>query len=279
MRKTNKHNRQKRSQANAIAFSTVAITAIASIMLVKNYGTVSVPSCNVYTGDYNDLIVRPVNELYDVTVTSAFDTSVPAETTLVVTTTDMTTSITSMSTTEEITDCVTTSDVVTEDTTPLETTVTSEPELVTEATTTQYRARPEIYDCPLPDHVQEYIYSQAKLYSIDYELIMAIIKAESNYDQYAYSGSSHGLMQINNINYSLAVKLGVNDLYDACGNVLVGTYLFNDLLSRHTIKDALICYNVGEYAAEQQGLLGTDTAYTDKVLEYYYDYTYHTSAN
>ena len=144
-------------------------------------------------------------------------------------------------------------------------------EVISEATLTT-STRPKIEDCPLDEDLQSYIYELSIDYSIEYEMIMALIKTESNYEINAYSGSSCGLMQVNKCNTEYAKNLGVYDLYDPKGNVLVGINMLSDLLEKYNLTDALTCYNVGETGAARAGLLGKPSKYSDKVFKYYYEY-------
>lgn len=132
--------------------------------------------------------------------------------------------------------------------------------------------KPTISDCPLDEDLQSYIYELSMDYGIEYELIMALIKTESNYEIDAYSGSSCGLMQVNKCNTEYAKNLGVYNLYDPQGNILVGINILSDLLEKYTLTDALTCYNVGETGAARAGLLGGPSKYSDKVYGYYYEY-------
>lgn len=151
------------------------------------------------------------------------------------------------------------------------------PVIIDDVNTTKYVVEPTysipvIPDCPLSEYMQEYIYNLSVEYDVPYELVMAVIRTESNFEPTACSGSSHGLMQIHRINAQYAHELGVDDLYDPAGNVLVGVTILSDLLKRHTITDALTCYNIGEYAAEQKGMLGKPSKYSTKVWGYYSEY-------
>lgn len=130
--------------------------------------------------------------------------------------------------------------------------------------------RPHIEDCTLSEDVQQYIYQTSSDFDVDYLLVMAIIKAESSYNPNATSGVAHGLMQIHNINKDYAKSMGVYNLYDQKGNVLVGISIISKLLEEYTYQDALTCYNMGEIGA--QPYLGKGSNYSNKVLSYYYEY-------
>lgn len=139
-----------------------------------------------------------------------------------------------------------------------------------ESTPVNTSGRPVIYDCTLSDDVQQYIYDKCKEYGVPYELIMAIMKKESTFRPGAKNGPCVGLMQLNiNYNSATASALGVS-LYDAKGNALVGIIAVSNLLSKYSIHDALMCYNMGEFGAKKY--LGGSTSYSRKVVQYYNEY-------
>lgn len=99
-------------------------------------------------------------------------------------------------------------------------------------------ARPVYYDIPFSDEEQDLIRTIASNYGIDYELVLAIIKTESNFNpnQIGDYGNSFGLMQVqprywnslfnqNNCSGWFSVKDNVTvgcailwHLYGACGD-------------------------------------------------------------
>ena len=85
--------------------------------------------------------------------------------------------------------------------------------------------------------------------SVSPAMVMAIIEHESNFDRYAvnYNGTCFGLMQIYvYYNQGRMNKLGVTDIYDAYGNILVGVDLLSELY--HTYgnwSEALYHYSGG----------------------------------
>lgn len=240
-------------------------TTIGTTVTDETTTTYSIEDCHIYIGAYDNLIVDPVNVIYNVTESESTTTTEEVTTTTEITTTEITTTpIIEATTAEEIT---TTTEIT------IEPMIAEETTTITEITTTEeINERPEIYDCTLSEYLQEYTYNLCNEYGIPYELVMAVMKKESAYQTTAYSGNSYGLMQINIINYKYAQNLGVYDLYDPAGNILVGVNLLSELMERHTVSDALICYNVGETAAKNKGLLGNSTGYSDTVLGYYYEY-------
>jgi len=80
-------------------------------------------------------------------------------------------------------------------------------------------------------------------------MVMAIIEHESNFNRYAvnYNGTCFGLMQIYvYYHQSRMNRLGVTDIYDAYGNILVGVDLLDELYrSSGNWSNALYQYSGG----------------------------------
>ncbi len=92
----------------------------------------------------------------------------------------------------------------------------------------------------------------AAYYDLEPELIKAVIKVESNFDQKALSGAgAKGLMQImDDTETWVASKRGENSkpwaLYEAEYNISVGTYYLRYLMDRFgSAEVALAAYNAG----------------------------------
>lgn len=101
---------------------------------------------------------------------------------------------------------------------------------------------------PIDRHIEFY----SAIYSVDGDLIRAIISGESNGDVKAYNrnrNGSHdrGLMQINSCNFDwLREELGITDFYDPEQNIRCGTYIIADLMKSHSeLHEILMCYNMG----------------------------------
>ena len=122
----------------------------------------------------------------------------------------------------------------------------------------------------ISEETQSYIYYLAKGYNIDYDLVMAIIEAESGYNSDIISATDdYGLMQINGINHKwLHDILGVTDFLNPEQNVQAGMFILNYLFDKYEEPElVLMAYNLGETGAKRlwdSGIHSTD--YTEKVL-------------
>lgn len=122
------------------------------------------------------------------------------------------------------------------------------------------------YDVPLSRDLQDYIIDLCKVNNISPELVLAIIKVESNYCATAVNASEscYGLMQINRCNFA-AYQL--DEPTDDFENVRVGITIFAELLDKHgNVNKALMAYNCGPTGAKrlwEQGI--TETSYCRKV--------------
>ena len=100
------------------------------------------------------------------------------------------------------------------------------------------------------DHI---IKSKCDQYSMDYELIKAVIKAESNFNPYAVSSKgARGLMQLMP---GTAYSLGVYDPFDVEANIDGGIRYLKAMLEKFggNEKLALAAYNAGPNTVEKYG--------------------------
>ena len=104
-------------------------------------------------------------------------------------------------------------------------------------------------------------------YNIDYLLVIALIEMESEFDPDAVNGTHYGLCQISSKWHSERAKeLGVDDLYDPIGNVLVGVDYLNELLGKDKgVTYALMAYRLGEGEAKNKYAEGKSIPYSDKI--------------
>lgn len=119
---------------------------------------------------------------------------------------------------------------------------------------------------PLDDEFQEYIHGVCDDYQIAYDLVLAVMKTESEFDDAVIGdrGEAVGLMQIQPRWWQeKADSLGL-DIHDNCGNVKLGIIILTEALDRNggDLNKALKEYNAG--TAEYPG-----NEYIDRVFENY----------
>ncbi len=132
-------------------------------------------------------------------------------------------------------------------------------------------------DVPLSVELQDYIYDLCDSYDVPFELVVAVIDAESSFRADAVSATDdYGLMQINKIGHAeLSEKLGIQDFLDPYQNVHAGIYVLSQALQATDgdVVAALMRYNCGPTGARRLWDKGVhSTAYTDKVMRLYNGY-------
>jgi soluble lytic murein transglycosylase-like protein len=93
----------------------------------------------------------------------------------------------------------------------------------------------------------------ARTHGVDADLIHAVIRAESNYDNFALSEKgAMGLMQLMS---DTAVQYGVRNVFDPAQNVEGGTRYLKDLMRLFNSKTELVlaAYNAGQEAVRKFG--------------------------
>lgn len=120
--------------------------------------------------------------------------------------------------------------------------------------------------------------SAAKKYGVDSNLILSVIKQESDFDSNSTSGvGAAGLMQIMPENFS---SLGITNQYDVNQNVDGGTKLLKEYLDQYNgnTEMALMAYNGGPGTMQRRGVSSSDDLYkmpsetqnyVPKVMGYY----------
>jgi soluble lytic murein transglycosylase-like protein len=124
----------------------------------------------------------------------------------------------------------------------------------------------EVTDTYLSTEIQNYIYDAADKYFICPELIMAIVETESSGDPNAQNGSCIGLMQVSApFHQERMERLGVTDLRDPAGNILVGTDYLAELAARYDdLPVVLMLYNGDSNALDAEDGFVSD--YAKKII-------------
>ena len=121
-----------------------------------------------------------------------------------------------------------------------------------------------VYDIPLDAGLQKYTFDTCVEYGIEkhYELVLAIMWRESNFDINAVSSTNdYGIMQINACNHkALKKKLKFVDIMEPENNIEAGIYLISCMLKKYDRHEALMAYNMGEAGARRQWRRGNYTS-------------------
>lgn len=125
-------------------------------------------------------------------------------------------------------------------------------------------------DIPLSDELQEYTYHTAQKYNVDYDLILAIMQTESQYNNIiSDNGEDIGLCQINVINAEWLYKeYGLYNLMEEHQNIEACAIILNKLQGQFDDESHVVmAYNLGEGKAKKYINSGKTTEYTEKVYE------------
>ena len=126
-------------------------------------------------------------------------------------------------------------------------------------------------DIPLDPEIQEFAFYLCHEYNVNFLLLMAVIKTESNYRADLISSSGdYGLLQINKINHGwIADNLKLTDMLDPYQNIRAGVYMLSDLFEKYgTTERVLMAYNLGESGANALWRGGVyETGYVRVVME------------
>ena len=131
-----------------------------------------------------------------------------------------------------------------------------------------YNNTTEIRDTWISDEYVEYIIEISNKYSVQPELIEAIIERESSGVSTATNKSCKGLMQVNSvIHKKRMISLGVSDIYDPYSNILVGVDLFTEIAEKYDDVAAALMHYHGERNVESKLDRGHLSKYASDILE------------
>lgn len=131
--------------------------------------------------------------------------------------------------------------------------------------------RQEVKAPPLTEEeiINQYIHDICLEQGVDERLIKSVVRMESNYNPDALGdhGRSVGLMQIQpRWHKQRAADLGITDLRDPYGNLVVGIDYLSDLLELYSPELALMVYNGGPTYASKMHSRGMVSRYAREVI-------------
>lgn len=103
-------------------------------------------------------------------------------------------------------------------------------------------------DVPLDGELQAYLRAACEESGVDYELMLALIRKETNYQNLmGDGGDSYGYCQVQPRWHKARMeRLGVTDLMDPYGNFRVAADYLSELLKKYPVEEALTAYNSGK---------------------------------
>lgn len=111
------------------------------------------------------------------------------------------------------------------------------------------------------EKINEAVNKYSEIYGVDKNLILAIIKQESNFDKNAISeAGAKGLMQLMDFNLD---NYGVSNAYDIEENIEAGVKHIKYCLDKFSgnVEMALMAYNAGEGTMERRGVTSSEDLY------------------
>lgn len=122
-------------------------------------------------------------------------------------------------------------------------------------------------DTYISEEIQGYCIEIGEMYGVCPELLMAIVEAESSGNPEAKNGNCLGLMQVSQRwHYDRMERLGVSDLFDPYGNILVGTDYLMELAYKYGDLGLVLDKYNGNSKAEYNAENGIVSEYANKVL-------------
>ena len=136
--------------------------------------------------------------------------------------------------------------------------------------TTQPDKAPYSREIPLSDELQRFTYETAEKYGVNYDLMLAIMQTESQFQNVVSdNGEDIGLCQINACNAEwLYNEYGLNNLLDEKQNIEACAIILNKLQGQFSDESHVVmAYNLGAGKAQKYIKSGKITEYTEKVYE------------
>ena len=112
----------------------------------------------------------------------------------------------------------------------------------------------QIPDSAMPEHILGLVEAISKTHGVDPRLVAAVMKVESNYDQWARS--SKGALGLMQLIPATGKRFGVQNFFDPAQNIEGGVrYLkfLSDKFGAHNLDLQLAAYNAGENLVERLG--------------------------
>ena len=128
-----------------------------------------------------------------------------------------------------------------------------------------------LFDIPLSDSLQRYIYEICADEGVPVTLALAMIEHESGFNTEVISSTDdYGLMQINAINHEwLEEKYRVADFLNPYQNAFCGITIIGSYIEKYgDYGKALMAYNMGDYGAQKSWENGvTSSSYSTTILD------------
>jgi soluble lytic murein transglycosylase-like protein len=128
----------------------------------------------------------------------------------------------------------------------------------------------KLYNVPLSDSLQRYIFDISTQEEVPVALVMAMIEHESQFNPEIISETNdYGLMQINFINHEhLKEEFRCADMLNPYQNVFCGIKIISSYLKKYDgdYHKALMAYNLGEYGASKSWGEGVHTTFYSRSI-------------
>ena len=122
-------------------------------------------------------------------------------------------------------------------------------------------------DTYIAEGYQQYCVEIGNMYGICPELLMAMIETESSGNPDATNGTCKGLMQVSEKwHRDRMERLGVKDIYDPYGNILVATDYLMELAEKYEDLGLVLDLYNGNSKAMQNAEHGKLSEYASKIL-------------